>query len=250
MLDPDDLANVTSIFKVAEQQVRRDHLIGHVLAALERLGIPDLVFFGGTGLTWTHLPRGRLSEDIDLHVLDRADAAQRLEAGIVRLVRREFPGTRWEPGPSSVRSTDPARLVTAEGLSIRVQLLDSERQGWGHFPVEERTLVRRYRDIGAVCLQVPTRPGFAAMKTLAWVDRAAARDLFDLAGLAEVGALDGEAARIFQRATGRRLLPHDFATRPPHDWQVALGHQTGSLRAAEDCLRDVRSSYATALGWG
>ena len=77
MLDPRDLAEVATTFGVAEPQVRRDHLIGHVLAALTTVDEPSLVFFGGTALTWTHLPSGRLSEDIDLYVAGRRTRAGR-----------------------------------------------------------------------------------------------------------------------------------------------------------------------------
>ena len=69
MLQPDELANTAAAFGVADEQVRRDHLISHVLAGLADLELP-VVFFGGTALGRTHLinPEGgaRLSEDIDL----------------------------------------------------------------------------------------------------------------------------------------------------------------------------------------
>lgn len=38
MLDPQELSRTASAFGVAEEQVRRDHLISHVLAALAQLG--------------------------------------------------------------------------------------------------------------------------------------------------------------------------------------------------------------------
>lgn len=34
MLDPQELSRTASAFGVAEEQVRRDHLISHILAAL------------------------------------------------------------------------------------------------------------------------------------------------------------------------------------------------------------------------
>jgi predicted nucleotidyltransferase component of viral defense system len=52
MLDPRELAEIAAAFGVADEQVRRDHLISHVLAALSDLGAP-VVFFGGTGLART-----------------------------------------------------------------------------------------------------------------------------------------------------------------------------------------------------
>jgi predicted nucleotidyltransferase component of viral defense system len=245
MLDPNDLARVSSTFGVAELQVRRDHLIGHMLSALSRLDIPSLVFFGGTALSWTHLIDGRLSEDIDLYVGDRRRAAETIEAAILRSLRHEFPGAGWQPGLTAVTGITPARLVTPEEHVVRVQLLDVERQGWPPIPTEQRQLVRRYRDIPAISLRVPTLAGFAAMKALAWTDRRAARDLFDLAGLARVGALTEDAAELFHRATGRSLATHDFDGREPTDWDAALRHQTRELPKASDCLGTIRS----AMGW-
>ena len=229
--------------------MRRDHLIGHVLAALASLDVPDLVFLGGTALSWTHLPDGRLSEDIDLMAEDRRAAAELLEQQVPRRLRREFPGATWDPGLLAVRSVAPARLVTPEGLVVRVQLLDAGRQGWHVMPTETRTLVRRYRDVAATDLRVLTAAGFAATKTLAWIDRHAARDLFDLAGLARLDVLDREAAGLFHESVGRPLAAHDFTRRPRDDWQATLAHQTGRLPPAAECLDLVRRHYAESLGW-
>jgi len=47
-LQPNDLAEVMATFGVAEAQVRRDHAISHILAALSRHHREELIFFGGT----------------------------------------------------------------------------------------------------------------------------------------------------------------------------------------------------------
>jgi len=74
-LQADDLANVMTRFGVAEQQVRRDHVISHILAALSRHHRTDLIFFGGTALSRTYLLDERLSEDVDLIAIhDRNDS--------------------------------------------------------------------------------------------------------------------------------------------------------------------------------
>jgi Nucleotidyl transferase AbiEii toxin, Type IV TA system len=65
-LQPDDLAETMAAFGVAEAQVRRDHAISHILAALSRHRHEELIFFGGTALSRTYLLDERLSEDIDL----------------------------------------------------------------------------------------------------------------------------------------------------------------------------------------
>ena len=61
-----DLNRVRLAFGVADTQVRRDHAVSYVLAALSRSYRDDLIFFGGTALSRTHLVDERLSEDIVL----------------------------------------------------------------------------------------------------------------------------------------------------------------------------------------
>lgn len=122
MLDPDDLAEVSSTFAVAEQQVRRDHLIGHALAALQSVDLSTLVFFGGTALSWTHLPTGRLSEDIDLYVADRSAAAAVIDStsrGCFAESSRELPGSRRWPqcGGPSLRVWSPATASSSASSS-------------------------------------------------------------------------------------------------------------------------------------
>lgn len=82
-------------------------------------------------------------------------------------------------------------------------------------------------------MRVPTISGFAAMKTLAWTDRRAARDLFDLAGLAVAGGLMRAAAELFHQSTGRALAAHDFDGSVPQ--------RLGSLAASPDTVLATRS---------
>lgn len=65
MLDPDEERSVASAFGVAASQVRRDHLISHVLAVLSERFADRLLFFGGTAL----------SEDIDGALLEHRGAS-------------------------------------------------------------------------------------------------------------------------------------------------------------------------------
>lgn len=252
MLDPAELVATAGAFGVAEDQVRRDHLISHVLVALGRLDLP-VVFFGGTALARTWLPDpaagGRLSEDIDLYAGERREVADALGA-LPRLLRREFPGAAWDPAPAEVRAIDPSRLATRDGFQVRIQVLSTaehrELAGW---PTELRSLWMRYADVPPVSLRVPTLAAFAAMKTTAWMDRAAARDLYDLAGLASLGALTADAARLVHEVAGWKVARYGFDRLPGFDWQVQLGHQTGTLPSAQDCLDRVRAAYGEALGW-
>lgn len=253
MLDSADLAQVSGEFGVAEAQVLRDHFISHVLSALATMDLP-IVFFGGTALARTWLAEaaagGRLSEDIDLYTTNRRSVAAALDQGLSRSLRREFPGARWDPSPAEVRAVDAARLISREGLSLRIQLLSTtqhrELDAW---PTEIRSLVMRYRDVPAGSLRTPTLESFVGMKTAAWMDRATARDLYDLAALARINAITRDVADLVRRVTGWRVGPYCFRTLPAFDWRAQLSHQTSYLPDARDCLDDVHAAYASALGW-
>jgi predicted nucleotidyltransferase component of viral defense system len=220
MLERDELIDTSAVFGVGDDQVLRDHLISHMLAAVSKLGVP-VVFFGGTALARTYLSDpgtgARLSEDIDLYTSDRKQVAAVLDEKLPVLLRREFPRSRWDLTLSAVRSADPAQLLTADGIRVRVQLLDShgEHRDYAAWPIEETDVLLRYRDLPAtVRLRVPTIEAFAAMKTAAWVDRRAARDLYDLAGLARRGALTQSVAELIKKASGIAVAPEHFPVRP------------------------------------
>jgi len=253
VLDPQELSRTASAFGVTEEQVRRDHLISHILGALASLDVP-VVFFGGTALarTWLTDPAngGRLSEDIDLYTDQRHDVAQLLTRQLPITLRREFPGSVWQPSLDTVRSSEPARLVNRDGIEVRIQLLStSHHRELAAWPTERTTVSLRYSDVNDVMLRVPTLTAFAAMKTAAWMDRAAARDLYDLAALGRLDALNQEAASLVHRVTRWKVRPYIFRSLPKFDWHAQLGHQTRDLPPAADCLTQVRDSYARALAW-
>jgi predicted nucleotidyltransferase component of viral defense system len=255
MLERDELVETAAAFGVPEEQVVRDHLISHVLSALADLQAP-VVFFGGTALARTYLTDpdsgARLSEDIDLYGTRRRETAALLDEQPPQRLRREFPRTAWDTTLSSVRSSDPAQLVTSDGLRLRIQLLDSggNHHDYARWPVAETGVRLRYRDLReSVTLRTPTLAAFAAMKTAAWVDRHAARDLYDLAALARVGALTGEAAELVKAVTGVSVTRELFGSVAVTRWAEQLAHQTRELPTAEACLAQVRYAYADALDW-
>ncbi len=172
MLDPAEAAAVADQFGVADEQVRRDHLLSHLLAVLSRR-LPDaVVFFGGTALARTHLSDARLSEDLDLPALPgRAAVVRDVERALAEGARREYGHLTWNPPLSAVRDVEPAILRTADGLTVRIQLLDA--RSYPRWPAERRTLVQRYGDAPPAALTVPTAAAFVASKTVAWVDRRA-----------------------------------------------------------------------------
>ena len=255
MLDPRELAEVAAAFGASDAQVRRDHLISHLLAAMADLA-PAVTFFGGTALARTHPSDpdagARLSEDIDLYVHERRAVAALLDERLPQRLRREFPGTRWDPTLSAVRSTEPGQLVTRDGLRVRVQLLDSARdhQDLAQWSTEERAVTLRYADLPDTAkLRVPTLESFAAMKTIAWADRRAARDLYDLARLAALGALTADVAARVHRATGWRVIRQTLQVSPASNWNIQLAHQTRILATERQCPDAVLHAYARALDW-
>jgi len=151
-----------------------------------------------------------------------------------------------------VRSEDAAQLATTDGVRVRIQLLDSEggHRDYAGWPVEQSPVVLRYRDVPAtVELTCPTVEAFAAMKTAAWMDRRAARDLYDLHGLAGLGALTRTAADLVKAVTGLTVAPHLFGGAVVAGWETQLAHQTAILPTSAECLATVRRAYADALGW-
>lgn len=248
VLDAGEEAAVAEQFGVGPTQVRRDHLISHLLAALSHQLADRVVFFGGTALARSLAPDGRLSEDIDLLATgQRRDVVDLVERHLVRGVRREYPGLRWDPPLTAVRDTEPAVLWTPDGLPVRVQLLNP--LGYPHWPVHPRELVQRYSDAPAARLRVPTAEAFAAWKTVTWMDRAAARDLYDLWLLADVGAINAEAAQLFARLGPTTRVPSDDLFRQPPDesrWRRDLAGQTRLTVTAAEALVAIRSAWRIA----
>jgi hypothetical protein len=177
-----------------------------VLAFLSTSVGDQVQFIGGTALARTHLSAGRLSEDIDLIAVDdRKSVATALDAALPRALARSHGRLTLDPMLSDVASTQPAILRTADGLSVRIQLLSArDRVVWQS---ERRVLVERFTDAPTAELLVPTLPAVAASKTSTRADRHSTRDLGDLWALSELGAIDQQAADLYRR--------HGPTNRPP-----------------------------------
>ncbi|WP_280502161.1 nucleotidyl transferase AbiEii/AbiGii toxin family protein [Nocardia farcinica] len=245
-MDIDEQEAVASRFGVSPEQVERDHLISHLLAAIsDRFG-DRLHFIGGTALSRTHLTSGRLSEDIDLVALgSRTALAAELDTALPRAVARTHGRLEWMPSLTSIADTGAANLRSAQGLSVKIQLLSSRnRTLW---PAELRVLEQRYLDAPPAELFVPTLPAFAAAKTATWHDRRAPRDLWDLWALAAIDGIDHAAAELYRRFGPTNTLPgaHVF-DRPPADdaWNSQLAGQTRLDITAAEALRKVREAWA------
>ncbi len=247
----DEWGVVAERFGVDLEQVRRDHLISHVLAAIARdLSTDDVVFFGGTALSRTHLADARLSEDVDLlAVAPRKDVAARIEDAVRRGLMRSHGRVSWRPGLTATRGSEPAVLVAPGVASVQVQLVDGAGYLW---PTEVRQIEQRYSDAPEAALRTLTAAGFAAAKLGAWIDRSASRDLYDLWALAERGLITPDAVEVFRRCgpTGRRPPVWAFDRGPTEaTWSRDLGHQTVltvTAAAALDAVRDAWRSAAEA----
>lgn len=149
MIDDREIRDLATRRGVPEVQIRRDHLLSHLIAALpleERV-----VFIGGTALNRTHLPDVRLSEDLDVHLI--AGKAEDLIMGLIQDVRLEFPGisvisrTRHQDVVTNVFETDPLR--------IQIQVI-SNRPQWTALPTA--TTPVRLRILRPARISRPDRP--------------------------------------------------------------------------------------------
>lgn len=245
-MNSDEKAAVAEQFDVAAEQVERDHLISHLLAFLSREIGDRIHFIGGTALARTHLPNGRLSEDIDLIAVDdRRSIAADLDAALPRALARTHGRLTLDPALGSVPDTRAAVLRSSDGLTVRIQLLSSrDRTVW---PTERRSLVQRYADAPAAELLVPTLPAFAASKTATWFDRHASRDLWDLWALDQIGGIEAEAGKLYRRLgpTNKPPALRDFTRAPTEaDWRSQLAGQTRLTVSARDALSAVHDAWA------
>jgi predicted nucleotidyltransferase component of viral defense system len=249
VLSVDDLRAVVERFGAAEDQVRRDHAISHVLWAISE-HLPDaVIFFGGTALSRTHLVHARLSEDVDLiSTGPRREVAEQLVRALDSGLRRTLGRPSWNPGLSEQSDVTPGVLEIGQDIAIKVQLLDGRH--YSRWPVERRELEQRYADALPAELTVPTVESFVGWKTDAWHDRGAARDLYDLWALAEEGHLSASAAGLFARygPTGGPPREFMFRTAPPESvWRDQLAGQTRLTITAARALEAVRAAWAVAL---
>lgn len=227
MLDGFEALRVQEQFGVALLQVKKDHAISHTLSVLPRLN-GDVVFFGGTGLARTHLKFGRLSEDIDLYTTQRDSVVGQLK-DLPNWIEQEFPSSNWEILPSLASDGSSSLLNCETGISISVQVLDSRSRRWEQIPTENFQIEQRYSDVPRTSLRVPTFDGFVAMKALAWFDRSAPRDLFDLGALSMVGPVTSTARSVIREVLGHELSVAMMKKSLPGDWQSQLAHQTKSF---------------------
>ena len=177
---------------------------------------------------------------------DRRSVARAITRTIERALRVTHGRVNWTVALAEIRDTEPASLVTADGLMVRVQLLSA--QGYPAWPTAVHDIDQRYSDIPPTRLRTPVRDSFAAWKTAAWFERHAPRDLYDLWALALAGALTASAAQLFATHTGLGLPQDHMFSRAPaaQDWLEQLSGQTRLTVSPEEALEVVRSAWSTA----
>ncbi len=246
MLDFREAERVQKLFGSTAAQVRRDHAISHVLAALEDIR-GEVVFFGGTALSRTFLTQGRLSEDINLYSQDRQTLIRELDQ-LPDLIAQEFPRAFWELRPSQAVDPHAALLVCDTSIQIQVQILDSHSRGWQRIPTELTFINQRYSDVNATSLVVPAFDGFVAMKALAWFKRGVPRDLFDLEGLYRVGPVTKTARDLISDLAGFPLTSGMLTRSVAGLWREELAHQTRLEISEHECMEHLLEWWQAESG--
>ncbi len=243
------METVAARFGVGMEQVRRDHLISHVLAAIATdISTNDLVFFGGTALSRTHLADARLSEDIDLIArIPRVELARQIESAVRRGLARSHGRPTWRPAIVATIGCQPTVLAVPDSTSVQVQLLGGEGYGW---PSEVVEIEQRYSDAPPARLRVLTADAFAAAKLSAWIDRGSPRDLYDLWAMSERHLIGPSALLAFTAHGPFGTPPAAWVFERPLDegeWRRALGHQTKLRVTARQAIDAVGQAWADAV---
>lgn len=242
VLDDDERMHIEMQFGVPAEQVVRDHVISHALAAIASIGSDDVVFFGGTALSRTHLTSVRLSEDVDLIARgNRGEIGDRIEEAITRRLGRTLGTVTFTPSIRETRHPEPS-VMEVNGIRVQIQVLSSE--GYPAWPTQVVDIEQRYSDAPAARLRVLTSAAFVASKLASWTDRGAPRDLYDLWALARAGKVGREAVEVFARLGPYTSASKVSFTRIPTDreWNAALGHQCLPEVGPEEAARAVREA--------
>lgn len=247
MIDDAEAVTWARTFGVDITQVRRDHMISHILAALPTIsGLAEAAFIGGTSLCRTHLDGLRVSEDVDLLVSDIDEAAGALTRALGRLLRREYPDLAVSSSTPVPRGRQ-IQLAAPEVPPVEIQLIRRQAED-DVLDFKQTPVSLRYSRLPhSVRLLVPTAESFVAMKYAAFRDRQEPRDLFDLVHLTRLGAFGQAAADMLAQLTGAPPMSAELRALPLHTattWSAQLHHQTSIRTAPDDALRIVNAVVA------
>jgi len=130
MLTDSDRERIKTKFGADDTQVERDHLISRLLAELSREMQSLLKFYGGTALSRSYLPNGRLSEDVDLIAVGpRTEIAQQVMRALTLGLAREFGRPTFTPALNQVRGAASVVMRVPSGPQVQLQLLPEN-----HYP--------------------------------------------------------------------------------------------------------------------
>ncbi len=246
MLNPEQVRSRAAELGVPQLQIERDHVVSHLLNALEHES--GVVFFGGTALNRTFLPGRRISEDIDLYLIDEDGVQDDIVQRLLAATSREYPDLTARRSQQDDVAT---YILTGDSLAVKLQIVGRRYENT-MLPASTRPVDLFYDDLPKdVQLRVPTRSTFTAMKLVAFADRRVPRDLFDLHGLAEIGAVNEEAIELCIRLRSAGPKQHEYENAPPEaEWHAELGHQVRVAGDPEVSLAVVRNALGRLLGWG
>jgi len=179
-------------------------------------------------------------------------AAAVIQDGLTRTKRQVLTDLDWSQAASWQRTL--TSVATTNSRPVKVQFVEP-RIREDRIPTTRAAVALRYSDLpDSVILTVPTAEVFAAMKLMAWHQRQAPRDLYDLAALADIGAITDAAITLTQEVSGTRLdaraLDHKLPGSITSRWSEELAHQMGTVSSAEECLERVVRALRSAVGPG
>lgn len=249
MIDQNEIAEVAKQLGVGSAQIIRDHFISHILAALSDVLNEPFTFVGGTALCRSVLNESRVSEDIDLSVINPLQQLGRLREELPPRLQRDWGEITFEV---VLDKRDHAScFINSPSARVKCELVDwgTNRKCW---PTTEAEIPLRYSDLpDTVTLTLPTAEAFAGMKGGAFHDRHQPRDLFDLAGLARIGAINERAESILKCTHGSGFIVGEFQKLPfslRNSWHTELDHQTRNPSDPDACAAEVLEALKTFFG--
>jgi predicted nucleotidyltransferase component of viral defense system len=226
-----------TVFRLAELLGRIDVRFGE-----------ELLLRGGTALNLLHLDVPRLSVDVDLDFVGTVDAeeAQKRRPDLLAELEALARDGGYEPLQERASYAMAHLRLTYTDADSRPALLKLDVNFLDRLPVlpPERLRVRHPfgDDLPAGEMQTFALAELAAAKTIALVRRTLARDLFDVAMLAELGGIEDELLRTVLVVRGAGYPPPS-----PLDYAPEIVEGVRLVRWRSEVLALVRRPIAMSL---
>lgn len=240
---------------VDELQIERDAAISHILAGWNDAPFAGGVFIGGTALSRTVLAGYRLSEDIDVITRDAKMIAVDTADWVSQHLRSEYRHVNTTVQLSGSGATWQVMVdIGDDGYALKLELIDHD--DFSHeAPKGLRPVELRYAELpDHIDLPVPENNALVAMKLSAWADRATARDLADLHGLAL--ATGGFEPALLDTARRHGIYAAQVDWTPPAAtsmdegrWADGLAGQMKDMPPLNLAWLNTRASLAEAAAW-